>query len=73
MAIYLLDTNHLSPALDKVSPMRDKILHACKDGSRFAICWPVLCELEAGIINTKNTERNRRALKALLEKIAVWP
>jgi len=73
MAIYLLDTNHLSPALNKVSPLRDRILRACKDGSRFATCWPVLCELEAGIVNTKNPARNRRTLDNMLEKIAVWP
>jgi tRNA(fMet)-specific endonuclease VapC len=73
MAIYLLDTNHLSPALNKVSPIRDKILQACKVGSRFATCWPVLCELEAGIIQTRNPSRNRRVLTTLLEKIAIWP
>lgn len=73
MATYLLDTNHLSPALNKVSPLRDRILRACKDGSRFATCWPVLCELEAGIVNTKDPARNRRTLNTLLEKIAVWP
>jgi tRNA(fMet)-specific endonuclease VapC len=73
MAIYLLDTNHLSPALNKVSHLRDRILSACKDGSRFSTCWPVLCELEAGIVNTKNPARNRRTLNNLLEKIAVWP
>ncbi len=73
MAIYLLDTNHLAPALNKVSPLRDRMLQACKQGARFATCWPVLCELEAGIVNTKNPERNRRTLRDLLEKIAIWP
>lgn len=73
MAIYLLDTNHLAPALNKVSPLRDRILQACKQGNRFATCWPVLCELEAGIVNTKNPARNRRTLTTLMEKIAVWP
>jgi predicted nucleic acid-binding protein len=56
-----------------VSSVSDKILRTCKDGSRFATCWPVLCELEAGIVNTKNPARNRRTLSALLEKIAIWP
>ena len=73
MTAYLLDTNHLSPALNKVSPLRDRILRACKDGARFATCWPVLCELEAGIVNTKNPAQNRRTLNNLVEKIAIWP
>jgi predicted nucleic acid-binding protein len=73
MATFLLDTNHLSPALNKVSPLRDRILQACRKGDRFATCWPVLCELEAGIVNTKNPARNRRTLGDLLERIAIWP
>ena len=73
MAIYFLDTNHLSPALNRVSPLRDRILQAGKTGSRFGTCWPVLCELEAGIVRTKNPARNRRTLSSLLEKIAIWP
>jgi tRNA(fMet)-specific endonuclease VapC len=73
MATYLLDTNHLSPALNKISLLRDKLLHACKGGARFATCWPVLCELEAGIVCTKNPARNRKTLTVLLQKIAIWP
>lgn len=73
MAVYLLDTNHLAPALRKVSPLRDWIFQACQKGNRFATCWPVLFELEAGIVNTKNPERNRRTLAVLMEKVAIWP
>jgi tRNA(fMet)-specific endonuclease VapC len=73
MAAYLLDTNHLSAALNKVSPVRDRIFRAKREGARFATCWPVLCELEAGIVNTKQPERNRRTLGDLMEKIRIWP
>lgn len=73
MPLYLLDTNHLAPALNKVSRLRDRILQACKAGSRFATCWPVLCELEAGIVNTKNPARNRRTLGFLMDEVAIWP
>jgi predicted nucleic acid-binding protein len=73
MSLYLLDTNHLGPALSRVSRVRDQILQACKKGDRFATCWPVLCELEAGIVSTKNPARNRRVLHDLLEHIVIWP
>src|SRR4051794_2544015 len=73
MAAYLLDTNHLSPALNKVSPLRDRLLQARKGGARFATCWPVLCELEAGIVNTKNPAGNRNTLASLMGHVVIWP
>ncbi len=73
MSGYLLDTNHLSAALDKVSMLRDRIRRQSRKGTRFWTCWPVLCELEVGIVNTNDPVRNRRVLHELMKTVIVWP
>ena len=49
MPDYLLDCNHLSAAMRKVSPVRERIHQGRRAGHRFISCYPVLCELEVGI------------------------
>jgi hypothetical protein len=39
MAIYLLDCNHLSAAIRKVSALRDRIHQERKTGNRFVACF----------------------------------
>ena len=73
MSDYLLDCNHLSAALRKVSPVRQRIHHARKAGHRFITCYPVLCELEVGIEQTPKPEENRRRLTQLLRQVRLWP
>ena len=73
MADYLLDCNHLSAALSKVSPLRERIHLACRAGHRFISCHHVLCELEAGLQQTAKLEENRRRLAQLLRHIRLWP
>ncbi len=73
MPDYLLDCNHLSAALRKVSPLRDRICQFRRTGHRFTSCYPVLCELEAGIQQTARLEENRRRLTQLLRHIWLWP
>ena len=72
MAAHLLDTNHLSDAIMPVSRLRDRIRSMHRIGNSFATTWPVLCELEAGILNTKSPERNRRTLRTLLKEVRIW-
>jgi len=48
MKHFLLDCNHLSSAIRKVSATRERIHQARKDGCKFATCVPVICELESG-------------------------
>lgn len=60
MAKYLLDCNHLSEAIGKVSRLRDRIVQSRRIGNRFVTCQEALCELEAGIQNTGHLEGNRR-------------
>jgi predicted nucleic acid-binding protein len=73
MVDYLLDCNHLSRALRKVSPVRERIHQGRRAGHRFISCYPVLCELEAGIQQTPKLEENRRRLSQLLRHVRLWP
>ena len=73
MPDYLLDCNHLSAALRRVSQVRERIHQGRRAGHRFISCHPVLCELEAGIQQTPNPEDNRRRLMQLLRQIRLWP
>lgn len=72
MTTYLLDCNHLSSAIRKVSAVRDRIQQARKDGCKFATCVPVLCELEAGIQQTGDMIAFRRRLSQLRKHCSVW-
>jgi tRNA(fMet)-specific endonuclease VapC len=73
MARYLLDTNHVSAALDGASALRDRLHQAFQAGHRLGTCVPVLCELEVGIAQTRRRDQNRRILAMLLRRVRVWP
>ena len=73
MGIYLLDCNHLSAAIRKVSTLRDRLHQERRAGHRFVSCYPVLCELEAGIQQTGKLVENRRRLTQLLRHVRIWP
>lgn len=73
MPDYLLDCNHFSAALRKVSPVRERIHQGRRAGHRFISCYPVLCELEVGIQQTPKPEENRRRLTQLSHQIRLWP
>jgi predicted nucleic acid-binding protein len=69
----IIDTNHLSPSLKPVSPVRDRIFRLHRDGFKLGTCIPVLCELESGIQLTRHVEKYRRQLDVLMRKLKVWP
>ena len=73
MPDYLLDCNHLSAALRRVSPVRERIHRRRRAGHRFISCYPVLSELEVGVQQTPKPEENRRRLAQLLRHIRLWP
>lgn len=73
MPDYLLDCNHLSAALRKVSPVRERIHQARRLGHRFISCHPVLCELAVGIQQIQKPEDYRRRLAVLLRHVRLWP
>lgn len=73
MPDYLLDCNHLSAGLTKSSPLRLRIEKERQMGRRFVTCYPVLCELEVGIIQSARHAENRFQLGRLLRHVRVWP
>jgi len=73
MTSYLLDCNHFSTALRKVSVVRDRIHQERRSGNRFVSCIPVICELEAGILQTAEPAANHRRLGQLLRHVRLWP
>jgi tRNA(fMet)-specific endonuclease VapC len=73
MPDYLLDCNHLSAALRKISPVRERIHQGRRAGHRFISCYPVVCELEVGIQQTAKPEDSRRRLAQLLRHVRLWP
>lgn len=73
MSGYLLDTNHMSAAILRVSKIRDRIFQERKKGLRFGTCVPVLCELEVAIRQSGNIPSCRRYSTIILEEVRVWP
>ncbi len=73
MPDYLLDCNHMSAALRKVSALRERVHRGRRAGHRFISCYPVLCELEVAIQQTPKPEENRRRLAQLLRHVRLWP
>ena len=73
MTKYLLDTNHLSKALEVQAPLRERIGLARHRGARFATCWPALCELEVGLVYLADASRHRRMLATLMRHVRIWP
>jgi tRNA(fMet)-specific endonuclease VapC len=53
--------------------VRERIHEGRSLGHRFISCYPVLCELEAGIQQTPTPEENPRRLAQLLRHVRLWP
>jgi tRNA(fMet)-specific endonuclease VapC len=73
MAGFLLDNNHLSAAIARVSTVRERIGEFHRAGHRSGTCFPVLCALETGIQQTKDPAAYRRRLNYLLSQVRLWP
>lgn len=69
MKTFLLDSNHLSALLHKVSPLRDRLHQTRRQGHRFVTCIPVLCELEVAIQRSTRQLENRRRLAQVLRRV----
>jgi len=72
MAGFLLDTNHLSDAISRVSRIRDRIQQTHHQGVRIGTCINVICELEAGIQNLNKPDSYRRRLANILKVARLW-
>ena len=73
MAAWHLDTNHLGAAVKPVSPIREKIERAYRNGERIGTCLPVICEWQAGIQELKRKESYRQTVRILLRTVRIWP
>jgi len=73
MAGYLLDTNHIGVAVRPQSAVAQRITQTKRRGLRVGTCFPVLCELEAGIQHISHREEYYRSLRVLLRQIRTWP
>jgi predicted nucleic acid-binding protein len=70
---FLLDTNHLSAAINPVSPFRDSLYQQHRLGMRFRTCIPVICEIEVGIQDSSHANSFRRQLNHLTRKVKLVP
>jgi len=70
---FLIDTNHLSAAINPVSRLRERLYQEHRAGVRFRTCVPVLCELEAGIQDSAHVHSYRRQLAHLFRKVKLIP
>jgi predicted nucleic acid-binding protein len=73
MTRYILDTNHLSEAVGRVSVVRDRLQQQSRKGDIFGSCGPVLCELMVGILQRKDAAATVRRLDKLLKLVRLWP
>ncbi len=73
MTLYLLDTNHLSAAINRDADLRTKLRDTRLRGDRIGTCVPVLCELQAGLTLTARRDHNQRLLRELLREVRTWP
>lgn len=71
--MYLLDTNHVSAAINPVSRLRERLSQQHRKGVRFRTCIPVLCELEVGIQDSPRIDSFRRQLQQLIRKVRLVP
>jgi tRNA(fMet)-specific endonuclease VapC len=70
---YILDTNHLGQAVQRNSPVRQRLEKGRLAGVRFGTCVPVLCELEAGVQQVHRPDIYRENLRRLLRHVRIWP
>jgi tRNA(fMet)-specific endonuclease VapC len=70
---FLLDTNHLSAAINPVSPLRERLYQEHRKGVRFRTSVPVICEIEVGIQDSSHVDSYRRQLNHLIRKVKLIP
>jgi tRNA(fMet)-specific endonuclease VapC len=73
MPTYILDANHVGLAVNSASPVGERVFQARLAGIRLGTCLPVLCEVEAGILQVKRKAKYRSDLNHLLLQLRLWP
>ena len=72
MAVYLLDTNHLSPLVTIGHPLRATVLQQSQFGEQFAIAAPALTEFLFGIQVVPRAQQNLAEWGRLRPVMAVY-
>lgn len=70
---YLLDSNMLSPYLDRREPVAGRIRDAVQRGCRVGTCEPVVAEMMYGLQLSSQPDKNLARLNVGLKPIACWP
>lgn len=70
---FLIDTNHLGAVATPGHPIRTALIGRANAGDRFGTCIPVICELEAGIQQTRNPQGYRQELSSISRYVRTWP
>ena len=66
MTLYLLDTNHLSAAINRDAGIRANLRDVRLRDDRVGTCVAALCELQAGLALSTRRERNQQLARELL-------
>ena len=69
----LLDSNMLSPYLDRREPVAERVRDAVRRGCRVGTCEPVVVEMMYGLRLSSQPKKNLARLNAGLLQIACWP
>lgn len=70
---YLLDSNMMSPYLDRREPVAGRIRDAVRRGCRIGTCEPIVAEMMYGLQLSSQPDKNLARLNAGLRRIACWP
>jgi predicted nucleic acid-binding protein len=73
MTRYLLDSNHLGPAIRRVSLLPQRIEARHRLGDRIGTSVLVLYEIEAGLRHMESPHGHRHRLGNLMTVVRLWP
>jgi tRNA(fMet)-specific endonuclease VapC len=73
MKRYLLDSNMLSPYIDRREPVAGRVRDAIRQGCRVGTCEPVVAEMLFGLQLSSQPEKNIARLMIGLRQISCWP
>jgi tRNA(fMet)-specific endonuclease VapC len=72
MANYLLDTNHVSPLVTLLHPLRQRVFQSLAAGNTFAICVPVLTETIYGLGLLPRAAQNLLELEQIRAQVTCY-
>lgn len=70
---YLLDSNTLSPYLERSEPVASRVREAVQRGCRVGTCEPIVAEMLYGLQLSTQPEKNIARFVLGLKQLACWP